>query len=868
MEVVKRNGKKETCDFNKITNRLKDLKPESKYVDHIYISKKTIEELVDGTPTSKLDDISSSICASHILKHPLYDQFATNIYINNLHKTTKNTLYEVSIELYEKDLISKELYDILEKNNEKIEAQIDYSMDYNFTYFGIKTLERSYLLKIDGVIIERPQHMMMRVSLGIHRHNLEKAFETYHLMSNGKFIHASPTLFNSGTNFNQLSSCFLLGTEDSLKGIYKTITDCALISKTAGGIGVHISNIRAKGSLIKGTNGKSDGIIPMLKVYNDTAKYVNQGGRRPGSIAMYLEPWHADIEDFLELRKNTGDEEAKTRDLFLALWVPDNFMRAVKEDKEWYLMCPDKCPGLADTYGKEYEELYEKYIIDEKYNKVIKARTLWIQILTSQIETGMPYIAFKDNINNKTNHQNIGIIKSSNLCIEICEYSDDKETAVCNLASIAVNKYITKKSFDKVFKIYSKPGCENCLLSKMLCKRNNYNYEVIIIDNKEKRQKLYMEISDSEDTLIDSMPIIYYNGEFIGGYNEFKDYIKPIYDYLELNKATQVICENLNNIIDINYYPTPESRRSNMKHRPIGIGIQGLANCYNLFRIPFESAEANELNKNIMETIYYAALTKSIQLSKEREELINILPEEEIYEKLGYKIDDNYEQFKQDINRYTHRGSYSTFIGSNFSKGILQFDMWGVEASSRWDWDELKENLIKHGCRNSLLTALMPTASTSQILGNNECFEAFTSNIYTRRTQAGEYYIINKELILDLIDLELWDDDFKNKIILNHGSISSIEEIPQDLKNIYKIVWEIPQKHIVDQAIARGPYVDQSQSMNIFMAKPDMNKLQSSHFYSWKNGLKTGIYYLRSKPATNALQFTIDSSKECISCSG
>ena len=885
MEVIKRNGISEPVQFDKITYRLNSLcSDEDKlYIDPVYVAKETISNMYNGIKTTELDALSSTLCASYIFKHPLYNKLAAKICISNLHKETSNNIYEVAKILHsntkngrQNSLISCELFNIIEKYKDKIEKVIDYENDYKFTYFGIKTLERSYLIKINNKIIERPQHMLMRVSLGIHGYNLEKAFETYYLMSSGKFIHASPTLFNSGTRFNQLSSCFLLGTEDSLVSIYKTITDCALISKTAGGIGIHVSNIRAKGSEIRGTNGKSDGIIPMLQVYNNTARYVNQGGRRPGSIAVYLEPWHADVFDFLELRKNTGNEEEKARDLFLALWIPDNFMEAVKKNDDWYLMCPDKCPHLDNNFGTDYEKLYNKYVEEKKYNKKVKARYLWNKVLESQVETGLPYIGFKDNVNNKTNQQNIGIIKSSNLCIEICEYSDSKETAVCNLASIAVNKYIKNKNLDKKFKIYSKDNCVYCKLSKMLMKRHNYEYEEILLNDDKKRRDFYIKVSDEEDAIIDTMPQIYYDNEYIGGYDNFKEYIKPIYDYLELNKITQVICENLNKIININHYPTPETKRSNFKHRPIGIGIQGLADTFIKMRYPFDSDEANELNKNIMETIYFAALTKSIQLAKQREDLINklqILDKDsddykKLYEKLSYKIDDKYDNFNNDIDRYSHKGSYTTFIGSPFSKGILQFDMWNVKPSSRWDWDEVKSNLIKYGCRNSLLTALMPTASTSQILGNNECFEAYTSNIYTRKTQAGEYYIINQELILDLIELGIWSKDLKNKIINNHGSVANIEEIPDDLKNLYKIVWEIPQKKIVDQAITRGPYVDQSQSMNLFMAKPNINKLQSSHFYAWKNGLKTGIYYLRSKPASNAIQFTVDTTNECISCSG
>tara|TARA_B110000208_G_C11800888_1_gene442269 strand:+ start:11031 stop:13685 length:2655 start_codon:yes stop_codon:yes gene_type:complete len=884
MEVIKRNGKSEPIHFDKITRRISFLlnDDEKKIIDPIDIAKNTITNIYNNISTTELDILSSNICINNCLKHPYYERLASKICISNLHKETDEDYYNISKKLYNNyiddihtPLITKELFEIIKLNKEKIQSHIDYNNDYKFTYFGIKTLERSYLIKIKNIIIERPQQMLMRVSLGIHGKDLEKVFNTYKLMSEGKFIHASPTLFNSGTEFNQLSSCFLLGTEDSLTGIYETITDCAKISKRAGGIGVHVSNIRAKNSIIRGTNGKSNGIIPMLQVYNYTARYVNQGGRRPGSIAVYLEPWHADILEFLELRKNTGSEDNKARDLFLAVWIPDNFMEAVKNDSDWYLMCPDESPNLYNYYGSKYEELYNKYIDEKKYRECIKARYLWNKILESQIETGMPYIGFKDNINNKTNQQNIGVIKSSNLCIEICEYSDENETAVCNLSSIAVNKFIKEKHFDKEFTIYSKDNCEYCKLAKMLCKRFNYKYKEILLNDRKDRDKLYIKIDNEEDIIVNSMPQIYYNNKYIGGYQEFNVYIRPLYDYLELSKIAETVCENLNLIIDINHYPTIKCKRSNLKHRPIGIGIQGLSDLYNKMRYPFDSKEAMELNKNVMETIYYGAIKKSIELSKIREAKINKLftldknsnEYTELYNELEFTIEDN-TQFEKDIIRDNIKGSYSSFENSPFSKGILQFDMWKVLPSSRWDWDELKTNLKRYGCRNSLLTALMPTASTSQILGNNECFEPYTSNIYTRKTHAGEFYITNKSLIMDLINLGIWNTELKNKIIINNGSIQNIDEIPDSLKQLYKIVWEIPQKHIVQQAIDRGPFIDQSQSMNIFMAKPDVNRLQSCHFYAWKKGLKTGIYYLRSKPASNAIQITVDSTQECISCSG
>ena len=881
MEVIKRSGSTEPIFFDKITVRIKKLcsEEELKILDIPMVVQKTISNIYNEIKTSELDILSANICASLITLHPLYGNLAAKISISNLHKETDDNFFNTISKLYnnESSLVTKEIYNIVKNNKGNLESIINYQNDYNYTFFGLKTLERSYLLKINNIIIERPQHMLLRVSLGIHKDDISKVIETYNNMSMGKFIHASPTLFNSGTKFNQLSSCFLLGTDDDMESIYKTILNCAKISKTAGGIGVHISNIRSKGSLIKGTNGKSDGIIPMLKVYNATAKYVNQGGRRPGSIAVYLEPWHADIFDFIELRKNTGNEEDKTRDLFLALWIPDNFMNAVQNNEKWYLMCPNESPFLNETYGEKYEELYNGYVKTKRYKKEVNARDLWNKILESQIETGMPYIGFKDNVNNKTNQQNIGIIKSSNLCIEICEYSDDKETAVCNLASIAVNKYIKEKEFEKDFTVYSKDNCEYCVLAKMLLKKNNYKEN--ILDNKKDRINLYRSIDLNEDKVVNTMPQIYYGEQYIGGYTELEEFIKPEYDFNELKKISKIICCNLNKIIDINYYPTSESELSNFKHRPIGIGIQGLADIYIKMRYPYDSEEAFTLNKKIMETIYYGALEQSMELAKEREEKINEylliqnkveskLKKEILEKELSYKINNSTELFEKDIIRENYKGSYSTFEGSPFSKGILQFDMWNIKPSDMWDWDELKENIKKYGTRNSLLTALMPTASTSQILGNNECFEPYTNNIYTRKTQAGEYYIINRELILDLINCNLWNEEIKNTIIKNSGSIQNIQNIPDKLKKLYRVVWEIPQKAIVQQAIDRGPFIDQSQSMNLYMAKPNITRLQSSHFYAWKNGLKTGIYYLHSKPAVNAIQFTVDNNKVCESCSG
>lgn len=745
MEVIKRNGNREPVQFDKITSRIKHLisGEEAQHIDATQIAHQTILSMYNGISTEELDQLSSNICASYITVNPLYNSLSARIGISNLHKMTLDSFSDKIKLLYNNNNnISKEYYEHVMKHRDRINSEINYDKDYTFDYFGFKTLERAYLMKINNKIIERPQDMLMRVSTYIHMDDIDKAIESYKLMSEGYFTHATPTLFNSGTTRPQLSSCFLLGTDDSIEGIFKTFKNCGYISKWSGGIGVHVSNIRASGSLIKGTNGESSGIIPMLKVYNEIARYINQGGKRKGSIAIYLEPFHADILDFLELKKNTGAETERARDLYLALWIPDLFMKKVKKDEYWHLMCPNECPGLTEVYGDDFNNLYNKYIEQNKFRKRLKAREIWSKILESQIETGVPYIAFKDSVNKKSNQKNIGTIKSSNLCIEIMEYSDKDEYAVCNLASIAVNKF--------------------------------------------------------------------YNEEY------------KTYDYNQLYQVAYCATVNLNKVIDLNYYPTPETKKSNLKNRPIGLGIQGLADVFALMRYPYESQEAYDLNRNIMETIYFASLTASKDLAK------------------------------------TY-GPYETFKGSPFSEGKFQYHLWDEEPQyDKWNWSELIDEVKKYGTRNSLLTSLMPTASTSQILGNNECFEPFTSNIYTRKTLAGEFIMVNQHLVKDLMKLDLWSNEMKDKIIYHDGSIQDIEEIPDDVKALYKTVWEISQKSILNQARGRAPFIDQSQSMNIFMAQPDSNRLTSCHFYAWESGLKTGIYYLRSKPASNAIKFTID----------
>ena len=1191
MEVTKRNGHKEEVRFEKISSRLRILSNlfGFKSIDSILIAQKTIENLYDGITTQELDELSARVCATLSSTNPIYNNFGGVICISNLHKMTPDTFYEsMKLLMENKDihnndcpLLDPSIFDIILKNKDEIEQMIDHQRDYNYDFFGFKTLEKAYLMKSNSNIVERPQYMLMRVSIGIHHNDLKSAFKTYDLMSKKLFTHASPTLFNAGTKHPQLSSCFLMGTNDNIEGIYKTITDCALISKRSGGIGIHVGNIRSSGSLIRTTNGKSDGIVPMLQVFNYTARYINQGGRRPGSFAIYLEPWHADVFSFLDLRKNTGSETDRARDLFLALWIPDNFMNAVYNDDDWYLMCPDECSGLTDVWGEDFDNLYNMYISENKYRKKIKARLLWKKIIESQIETGNPYMLYKDNINKKSNQMNIGTIKSSNLCVapetkiltkdgyqviselkdkkleiwngkewsevevkqtgkgqelckvifsdytelectpyhkfyiqetyqgkpiikeakylktndkiikcdypvidnnnklksaytngyfsgdgtynnitdikprdmqekffvphnysikskldwfagycdadgtivtnqgcqsmqiccielnflketklmlntcglnpkitlmsrkkksllpdgkgdhkmydrkecyrllinsvdlnkllelgfnpkrlqinnnhipnrdtrkftkvksieftnriddtycftehkdhkgifngiitgqcaEIVEYSDDKETAVCNLASIALNKFVESVSINGKIKIYSKSNCKYCKLSKMLLKNSEIDYTEILLDDDDERKSFFEElnkpISDGKiehDLGINTMPQIYINDKRIGGYDELAVYLQPKYDFEGLKDISATICRNLNKVIDVNKYPTNECYISNMRHRPIGIGVQGLADTYFKMRFPFESDEAHQLNKEIFEAIYYGALEASMELARDRsidmDKLQNLskdsldIPDfyDENYDVLG-DLYHKMKPLKKELIRESHLGSYSTFIGSPFSEGKLQFDLWDArnQISDRWDWNKLTEQIKQYGTRNSLLTALMPTASTSQILGNNECFEPITSNIYKRRTQAGEFKVINKFLIKDLSNYGLWNDKLKDKIIFYNGSIQDIDDIPIELKLLYKSVWEIQQKHIVYQAAERGIYIDQTQSMNIFMANADYQRITSSHFASWKLGLKTGMYYFRTKAGASAKKFTVNTTDdECMSCS-
>lgn len=758
MYVVKRNGSKEPVMFDKITDRIKKLcYGLNDLVDAVKVAMRVIEGLYDGVSTSELDNLAAETAAAMTVQHPDYALLAARIAISNLHKNTKKSFSETMSDMFHyvnprtgqaSPLLSEEVYEVIRDNAAFLDSHIIYNRDFNYDYFGFKTLERSYLLKINGKIVERPQHMLMRVAVGIHLTDLDAVIETYELMSKKFFTHATPTLFNAGTPKPQMSSCFLLAmSDDSIDGIYDTLKNTAKISQSAGGIGLSIHNVRATGSYIRGTNGTSNGIVPMLRVFNDTARYVDQGGgKRKGSFAVYIETWHADIFEFLDLKKNHGKEEMRARDLFYAMWISDLFMKRVQEDGQWTLMCPNECPGLYDCYGEEFENLYHSYEAQGKGRKTIRARELWEKILESQIETGTPYMLYKDAVNRKSNQKNIGVIRSSNLCTEIMEYTSKDEIAVCNLASI-------------------------------------------------------------------SLPMFVEDGQF---------------NHQLLFDVVKRVTRNLNKVIDRNYYPVPEAERSNMRHRPIGLGVQGLADAFILLRMPFTSDEAKQLNQEIFETLYFAAVTASMEMAKEE-------------------------------------GAYETFAGSPIAAGEFQYNLWGLkdeDLSGRWDWKSLRKEVMQHGVRNSLLVAPMPTASTSQILGNNEAFEPYTSNIYTRRVLSGEFIVVNKHLLEDLVKRGLWNEDLKQEIMRHNGSIQNIQGIPQDLKELYKTVWEMSMKDIIDMSRQRGYFIDQSQSLNLFMQDANFAKLTSMHFYAWQSGLKTGMYYLRTKSAVDAIKFTLNNDKK------
>lgn len=883
MRVQKRNGSYEDVSFDKILTRINSLAYGSEFntkldIDTTKVAQKVIQEIFDGVKTSELDRLTSETAIAMYSINPEYATLASRIIVSNHHKNTLDTFSEKVEKLYtfEKPLLNKGFYDLVQENKELIDNKIDYSKDYLFDFFGLKTLEKSYLYKIKNEMIERPQDMIMRVCLSIHRNNLDKAFESYDYMSDHYFTHATPTLFNAGSNREQFASCFLLSmNDDSIDGIYKTLKDCALISQHSGGIGLHIHNVRAKDSFIAGTNGKSNGIVPMLRVFNDTARYVDQGGgKRNGSFAMYLEPWHADIFEFLELRKNHGNELERARDLFYALWIPDLFMEKVEKDEDWFLFCPNEAVNLSDYYGEDFVHKYDALVQQGLYREKVSARKLWSAILTSQIETGTPYLLYKDACNSKSNQKNLGVIKSSNLCTEIMEYSDKDETAVCNLASISLKKFVVPKDLSSIqFKIYSKPDCIYCDMAEKYCIRYKIQYEKIS----------YKELSLVQDKLHGvKFPQIYRtdNNQYkhIGGYTELEEYCRSSFDYDKLVDVTKILTRNLNNIIDYNYYPTPETRRSNTRHRPIGLGVQGLANVFFELGIPFESDLAKELNEKIFESVYYGSMVASMELAKEREHnmkiiktgleqsqetgLTNFVSSDILFQ---IKKDTNYIQEEMDRDEYL--GSYSSFVGSPLHQGKFQHNLWGHQSSNRYDWSGLMNDIQTYGVRNSLLVAPMPTASTAQILGNYECFEPVMSNIYTRRVLAGDYMVINEYLVNDLISLGLWSREMKDKIIQNDGSIQAIDEIPNHFKARYRTVWEMKQKNIIDMAADRGKYICQSQSMNLFVSSPSTKILTSMHFYSWKKGLKTGIYYLRTRPSSKAIQFTVK-PEICEACTG
>jgi ribonucleotide reductase alpha subunit len=815
MRVTKRNGELEEIFFDKILLRVKKLCVEANIttINHASLVIKVIDQLYDKIPTKKIDELTAEQCASLSTQHPDYNTLAGRIIVSNHHKNTNNKFSEVMKTLYyyvnpinnkASPIVSDKLWDIVSNNVDLFDKLIVNDRDYLIDYFGFKTLEKAYLFKVGDSIVERPQYMWLRVSIGIHGNNIKNIIETYNYLSLKYFTHATPTLFNAGTPTPQLSSCYLIAMEsDSIDGIYNTLKDCAQISKYSGGIGIHIHNIRCKGSFISGTNGKTDGIVPMIRVFNSTARYVNQSGKRNGSIAVYLEPWHADIESFLDLKKNHGDEEMRARDLFYALWICDLFMERIKRNGKWTLFCPNECKELFNVYGEQFNTLYEEYETAGKGRKTINARDLWFNILDSQMETGTPYLLYKDAANLKSNQKNLGTIKSSNLCTEIIEYSDENETAVCNLASIALPTFVDEKT--------------------------------------------------------------------------------KTFDYEKLHTVSKVVTSNLNKVIDVNFYPTEKAKRSNLSHRPIGIGIQGLADVFIMMDLPFYSDEAKQININIFETLYHASLERSNEIAIDRFNKLNNLHEylntmsfleydneldniSSVYSKDFIEEFTNLETGEKEILNYLELeklpnfccGAYSSFIGSPMASGVFQFDLWGVSPSGRYDWNKLKESVIKYGIRNSLLIAPMPTASTSQILGFNECFEPITSNIYSRSTIAGEFVMANKYLMKELIQLGLWNDKIKNNIILNKGSIQHLTVIPENIRNKYKIVWEIPMKHIIDMSADRGAYICQSQSLNLWLEDPNYSTLTSMHFYAWKKGLKTGIYYLRRKAKHQAQQFSIE----------
>ena len=900
MRVTKRNGSSEQVSFDKVTNRLRllcEMEPKLKNVDHLEIAQKVISRIYDGVHTYELDELAAEQCTQKGVDHINYNILAGRIAVSNNQKRTSPSFSETITSLYNNTdvngepspLISDEVFAFVKKNKTKLNSYIDYRRDYNFDYFSLKTLEKAYLMKINNVIAERIQHMFMRVSLGLYPNSIKDALETYDLLSQKYFIHATPTLFHSGTPRPQLLSCFLLEVGDSVDGMYSAMKNCALISKWAGGIGCHIHSIRGNNSRIRSTNGKSNGIVPMLKVFNDIARHINQSGKRNGSFAMYLEPWHPDIMAFLECKKNHGDEDARARDLFYAMWMPDLFMERVVKNESWTLFCPDKCKGLVEAYGDDFKILYEKYEADE--SNIIKrmpAREIWMAILNSQMETGTPYICYKDACNKKSNQKNLGTIKSSNLCTEIIEYSNENEYACCTLASIGLPKYVIPFDVSTLTNItvYTIDNCKMCQYVKNMLTFYDVDYTTVKIDldNDTELATLAEKSGKSPDDL--SFPLVFKDTVLVGGFTELYNLFRPTFDFEKLISVVRRIVKNLNNVIDLNFYPVEETKRSNLKHRPVGIGVQGLADVYAQFKYPFDSDEAKQLNREIFAVIYYTACQMSMELARDRNERMvefkaqikgKILPE--LYSKTamkncrGVKLYHELNVSQCEIERDSFLGSYSSFIGSPISEGKFQFDLWGKEpikevSGMTLDWEQLRTDIMTHGIRNSLLLAPMPTASTSQILGNNECIEPFTSNIYSRSTLAGQFIVINKFLQKDMLSIGLWNNSLKDQIIINDGSIQNIKNIPTIIKELYKISWDLSMKDVIDQAADRAIYVCQSQSLNLWIKNPDTNKLSSMHMYSWKKGLKTGIYYLRRRAVSKAQQFSIDPEQndECLMC--
>lgn len=934
MRVLKRDSTLEDVSFDKVLRRIRNLCESGTTLDGVRadeIAQQVCGRIYDGVPTSELDELAAQLCASLITTHPDYGTLAARIIVSNHHKNTSPSFSETMALLYnatdilgnKNPLISEELWQIVQMHRDKLNSIIDYARDYDFSYFGFKTLERSYLTRVSGRIVERPQHMWMRVALGIHGWDIKEAIETYNGMSQRRFTHATPTLFNAGTPRPQMSSCFLMGVDDSISGIYKNLGDCALISKTAGGIGIHVHNIRGRNSYIRGTNGKSSGIIPMLRVFNETAKYVNQSGRRNGSIAVYMEPWHTDIEAFLDIRKNHGNEDERCRDLFTAMWIPDLFMKTVQENGDWYLMCPDECPGLPDSYGEDFEKVYASYVQAGRYRKKVKAQQIWLAIIKSQIETGTPYILFKDHVNRKSNQKNQGVIKSSNLCVapETLVLTDQGHVPIKDICDQQVNVW-NGHTFSEV--TVRQTGVNQELITvhfsndrTLRCTPYHKFYietdeGIEVFEAKDLKPDMMIEnfhtpghesvciritkietLGEHDDTYCFNEPLRHrgvFNGVLTGQCSEIVQYsdhtsyascnlasislpafvrsrvledgtVEYTYDFEELQKTAQIVTRNINKVIDRTYYPVKETEINNKQHRPLGIGVTGLADTFAMMRMPFDSEEAARLNVEMFEAIYYGCAKASMLIAKRRAELREELADPQTPEERREDIMKHLNMIIEEERLRQYPGAYSSYEGSPAEQGQLQFDLWGHKPSPRFDWAALKADISKYGLRNSLFTTCMPSASTSQIIGNNESIEPFTSNAYTRETLAGNFNIINKYLVADLIRLGLWNDDMKNRVLAGGGSIADIPEIPQDIKALYKTAWELKMRVLIDQSADRGPFICQSQSLNLFMEDADFSRISNAHFYSWKRGLKTACYYLRTRPKAKMSAYTLDANK-------